>query len=255
MRADLLMYELYSSCFEVDAHDWMTSPKKTRTATRTAISASSRRIGWKPRGGPEGRCPSSSAAARQPHTRRRGLRLGGRGLVLEEVELDVVVVAGIHFAAESTALTSAGERKCLGHRVDALDVLRRPAERPLPRAVPAAAPARLGRHGPRVARARRAQRVSTSRLKIVSREGKGGQRAEREARAAAALRHERCQRILALARDANHVYIAYEYVPGPHAARGAPRRRARRLRRDRGWRRRSPTRSRTRTAAASSTAT
>jgi hypothetical protein len=51
-------------------------------------------------------------------------------------------------------------------------------------------------------------------LKIVSREGKGGQRAEREARAAAALRHERCQRILALARDPNHVYIAYEYVPG-----------------------------------------
>ena len=51
-------------------------------------------------------------------------------------------------------------------------------------------------------------------LKIVSREGKGGHRAEREARAAAALRHDRCQRILALARDANHVYIAYEYVPG-----------------------------------------
>ncbi len=51
-------------------------------------------------------------------------------------------------------------------------------------------------------------------LKIVAREGKGGHRAEREARAAAALRHERCQRILALARDANHVYIAYEYVPG-----------------------------------------
>jgi hypothetical protein len=51
-------------------------------------------------------------------------------------------------------------------------------------------------------------------LKIVSREGKGGERAEREARAAAALRHERCQRILAMARDQGHVYIAYEYVPG-----------------------------------------
>src|SRR5439155_1514184 len=34
------------------------------------------------------------------------------------------------------------------------------------------------------------------------------------ARAAAALRHPRCQRIYALARDADHVYIAYEYVPG-----------------------------------------
>src|SRR5437764_10087515 len=51
-------------------------------------------------------------------------------------------------------------------------------------------------------------------LKIVAREGKTGRRAEREARAAAALRHDRCQRILALARDASHVYIAYEYVPG-----------------------------------------
>jgi hypothetical protein len=51
-------------------------------------------------------------------------------------------------------------------------------------------------------------------LKIVAREGKSGHRAEREARAAAALRHPRCQRIIALARDPSHVYIAYEYVPG-----------------------------------------
>ena len=51
-------------------------------------------------------------------------------------------------------------------------------------------------------------------LKIVAREGKGGHRAEREARAAAALRHPRCQRILSLARDPSHVYITYEYVPG-----------------------------------------
>ena len=51
-------------------------------------------------------------------------------------------------------------------------------------------------------------------LKIVGREGKSGHRAEREARAAAALRHKHCQRILSLARDPSHVYIAYEYVPG-----------------------------------------
>ena len=51
-------------------------------------------------------------------------------------------------------------------------------------------------------------------LKIVAREGKAGHRAEREARAAAALRHKHCQRILSLARDPGHVYIAYEYVPG-----------------------------------------
>lgn len=51
-------------------------------------------------------------------------------------------------------------------------------------------------------------------LKIVPREGKTAARAEREARAASALRHPRCQRIYALARDSGHVYIAYEYVPG-----------------------------------------
>jgi hypothetical protein len=51
-------------------------------------------------------------------------------------------------------------------------------------------------------------------LKMIAREGKVAQRAEREARAAAALRHPRCQRIYALARDSSHIYIAYEYVPG-----------------------------------------
>jgi Protein kinase domain len=51
-------------------------------------------------------------------------------------------------------------------------------------------------------------------LKIVAREGKAAARAEREARAAAALRHPRCQRIYALARDPDHVYISYEYIPG-----------------------------------------
>jgi hypothetical protein len=51
-------------------------------------------------------------------------------------------------------------------------------------------------------------------LKIVPREGKAGARAEREAKAAAALRHERCLRAYSLGRDASHVYIAHEYVPG-----------------------------------------
>ena len=51
-------------------------------------------------------------------------------------------------------------------------------------------------------------------LKIVAREGKSGHRAEREARAAASLRHPRCQRIVSLARDQAHVYITYEYIPG-----------------------------------------
>src|SRR5579864_4302387 len=51
-------------------------------------------------------------------------------------------------------------------------------------------------------------------LKMVVREGRVAERAEREARAAASLRHPRCQRIYALARDPSHIYIAYEYVPG-----------------------------------------
>ena len=51
-------------------------------------------------------------------------------------------------------------------------------------------------------------------LKIVPREGKAASRAEREASAAARLRHPGCQRAYALARDSRHVYIAYEYVPG-----------------------------------------
>jgi Protein kinase domain len=51
-------------------------------------------------------------------------------------------------------------------------------------------------------------------LKIVRREGKAASRAEREAKAAARLRHERCLRSRAFATDEGHVYIAYDYVPG-----------------------------------------
>jgi serine/threonine-protein kinase len=51
-------------------------------------------------------------------------------------------------------------------------------------------------------------------LKIVLREGKAGQRAEREAEAAARLRHPGCLRAYAYGREGGHVYIAYEYAPG-----------------------------------------
>jgi hypothetical protein len=51
-------------------------------------------------------------------------------------------------------------------------------------------------------------------LKIVPREGKAAARAEREAAAAARLRHPSCLRAYAFARDSGHVYIAYEFVPG-----------------------------------------
>ena len=51
-------------------------------------------------------------------------------------------------------------------------------------------------------------------LKIVAKEGKAAARAEREAAAAARLRHPNCLRAYAFARDARHVYIAYEFIPG-----------------------------------------
>ena len=51
-------------------------------------------------------------------------------------------------------------------------------------------------------------------LKIVPREGKAAARAEREAEAAARLRHERCLRAYGFGGDGGHVYIAYEYVAG-----------------------------------------
>jgi hypothetical protein len=59
-------------------------------------------------------------------------------------------------------------------------------------------------------------------LKIVPREGKAGARAEREAEAAARLRHPACLRAYAYGREGGHVYIAYEYVPG-HTLREALR--------------------------------
>jgi eukaryotic-like serine/threonine-protein kinase len=51
-------------------------------------------------------------------------------------------------------------------------------------------------------------------LKVVRREGKAAGRAEREVEAAARLRHPRCLRALALDRDDDHVYVAYEFVRG-----------------------------------------
>ena len=51
-------------------------------------------------------------------------------------------------------------------------------------------------------------------LKIVTREGKAGSRAKREAEAAARLRHRRCLRPLDFGSDDQHVYIVYEHVAG-----------------------------------------
>ena len=70
----------------------------------------------------------------------------------------------------------------------------------------AAAPAPFGLPGT----SRRPRRRAEDR----AREGKAAARAEREAAAAARLRHPSCLRAYAFARDPGHVYIAYEYVPG-----------------------------------------
>jgi serine/threonine-protein kinase len=51
-------------------------------------------------------------------------------------------------------------------------------------------------------------------LKIVPVEGKAGARAEREAEAAARLRHPSCLRAYAFGRERGHVFIASEYAPG-----------------------------------------
>jgi len=51
-------------------------------------------------------------------------------------------------------------------------------------------------------------------LKVVALEGKAGSRAEREVEAGTRLRHPRCLRALALARDESHVYVTYPYVSG-----------------------------------------
>ena len=49
-------------------------------------------------------------------------------------------------------------------------------------------------------------------LKIVPREGKAGYRAEREAEAAARLRHERCLRSYGFGSDAGHVYLSLIHI-------------------------------------------
>ena len=51
-------------------------------------------------------------------------------------------------------------------------------------------------------------------LKIVPRQGRAEQRAEREAEAVSRLRHPVCARSLTLAEDSEHVYLVYGYIPG-----------------------------------------
>ena len=146
----------------------------------------------------------------------------GRRLVLEEVEIDVGVVFGHggRFCRKKSAHStgSDGRRRIpAGQAKPQVSWPRRrlpfPPASSLPSAIgpcarsAAAAPARSGW------RATSAPGLDVA-LKIVPREGKAATRAEREALAAARLRHERCLRAYGLDRDSRNVYIAYEYVPG-----------------------------------------
>src|SRR5262249_14643486 len=170
-----------------------------------------------------GRPLRSARAAARNQPLRAGGGLLRRRLVLEEVEVDVGVVLG-HGAsgfcrkksARSTGFigrgrTLSGSAKTKGIVAEAALALSSSAlvaerYRPL-------RPLGSGGSGS-VWLARDERNGLDVALKIVPREGKAASRAEREAEAAARLRHPGCQRAYGFGRDSQHVYIAYEYVPG-----------------------------------------
>src|SRR4051795_104180 len=164
---------------------------------------------------------ASRAARRRParHADAFG-RFLGFGLV-EEVELDICIALG-HRRGPSRSRRHSNERLGRG------GIHNGPANpgKPMSNAAPALLQSELvlGRYRPlkplgsggsgSVWLARDEQSGLDVALKIVPREGKAASRAEREAEAAARLRHPSCQRAYGFGRDSQHVYIAYEYVPG-----------------------------------------
>ncbi len=153
--------------------------------------------------------------------------------LLEEVELDVVVVEllahrGPHAANRPTVAHRAAGFSFRPHAERRRGVRVRAAKAAvsMPLTAEAVAPGSLvlGRYRPirplgsggsgSVWLAREEASGRDVALKIVARDGNAPARAEREATAASRLRHERCLKARAFARDPGHVYIVYDYVPG-----------------------------------------
>ena len=175
---------------------------------------------------------AAAAAARQPHARRRGWPRSSPARPRRSRTR--CRRRGGSIAGSNLPRSSARRRNCPGRDVEAEGVLGGARARPLPRPLPAAAAPGLGRDGPGLARPRRAERPRR-RAEDRRPRGQGGLTAPSARRAPPpSLRHERCQRILSLARDSVARLHRLRVRPGPHAARGDARRRARRPRRDRG---------------------
>src|SRR5581483_7302615 len=186
-----------------------------------------------------GRAPRRRPARRRPAAAgaRPLLALGGlarlRVFVAEEVEFEVGVVLGHEQLNWSRAAGRSSPRGSLNSGKGSQILGNRRSFRARGKRVDgmAEAPAHatgsglvLGRYRPlrplgsggmgSVWHARDEKRDRDVALKIVPRTGTAGPRAEREAAAAAHLRHPACVRAYSLARDEGHVYIAYEYLPG-----------------------------------------
>ena len=135
------------------------SPKKTSTATSDRDSAEQPQERRQParRAGRPAHPGAAAAAARQPDPRWRrcvSVVAGSSSKKSKWMSSSRGSIAGRIYRVRSPA----GEEMSWRRRRNREGVLGRARARPLPRPLPAAAPARLGRHGSRLARPRRAER-------------------------------------------------------------------------------------------------
>src|SRR5581483_8164089 len=173
--------------------------------------------------GRRGRARAAGTFAAGPPTRAWSLL---RLRLVEEVELDVLVVVGGHAQEEVAPDCNRRGKRCplpRPRRGDPPPLANVTSPMSSVLALQQSEPV-LGRYRPlrplgsggsgSVWLARDEKTGLDVALKIVAREGKAAARAEREAAAAARLRHPSCLRAYSFARDSRHVYIAYEFIPG-----------------------------------------